>query len=123
MRELLSIENLSAGYGEAVGGELLPLRGTSGPALVAEMEQAGPAWSLSALAPRLSSRPVLLIGASGDTAAPPAVHHQPLVDAYLAHSVDMEHQMFATDHALADHRVALTRTVLAFLGAHRQGPR
>lgn len=112
-----------AGYVEAFGSELLPLRGTSGPALVAEMERAGQAWSLAALAPRLSSRPVLLIGASRDTAAPPALHYQPLVDAYRVGGVDLEHRVFATDHALADHRVALTRTVLAFLGARVPEPR
>jgi uncharacterized protein len=112
-----------AGYVEAFGSELLPLRGTSGPALVAEMEQAGQAWSLSALAPRLNSMPVLLIAGGRDTAAPPAVHHQPLVEAYLARSVDLEHHVFPTDHALADHRVALTRTVLAFLGTRLREPR
>jgi uncharacterized protein len=66
---------------------------------------------------------VLLIGASRDTDAPPAVHHQPLVDAWLAHSVDLQQRIFATDHALADHRVALTRTVLAFLAPHVREPR
>lgn len=40
-----------AAYVEEFGSDLLPLRGNSGEALVAEMEHAGPAWSLAALAP------------------------------------------------------------------------
>ncbi|MEU1663309.1 hypothetical protein ABZ547_06825 [Streptomyces sparsogenes] len=39
------------GYVEAFEDELLPLRGTSGETLVAEMEAAGDAWSLAGLAP------------------------------------------------------------------------
>src|SRR5262245_15491741 len=69
---------LRASYAEAFGAELLPLRGTSGEALVAEMEAAGQAWSLPGLAPRLADRPVLLIGTGRDPVTPPAVHHQPV---------------------------------------------
>ncbi|GAB3339281.1 alpha/beta fold hydrolase [Micromonospora halotolerans] len=99
--------------------ELLPLRGTSAPALVAEMEEAGDAWSLAHLAPRLATRPVLLIGTDRDVVTPAGVHHGPLVDAYLAHPVPgLEHHVFPTDHALSDHRVALARTVIAFLDRH-----
>jgi pimeloyl-ACP methyl ester carboxylesterase len=47
-----------ASYVEVFDGDLAPLRGTSGEALVAEMEAAGDAWSLSGLAPRLADRPV-----------------------------------------------------------------
>jgi pimeloyl-ACP methyl ester carboxylesterase len=103
-------------YVEAFAGSLLPLRGTSGEALVAEMEAAGAAWDLSRLAPRLADRPVLLIGTSRDTEAPAAVHHQPLVEAYQAHPVArLEHRVFPTDHSLSDHRVALARTIVDFL--------
>jgi uncharacterized protein len=112
-----------AAYAEAFGGELLPLRGTSGPALVAEMEQAGAAWSLAALAPRLDGRPVLLIGIDGDTVTPAAVHHHPLVAAYRSRPrVMLEHLVFADDHALSAHRVALARAVLTFLGERMQPP-
>jgi uncharacterized protein len=110
-------------YVETFGSDLLPLRGTSGEALVAEMEQAGPAWSLAALAPKLRSRPVLLIGTSRDSVTPAAVHHQPVADACLAEPVKLEHHVFATDHALSDHRVALARTVVRFLGTHLPGQR
>jgi pimeloyl-ACP methyl ester carboxylesterase len=103
-----------AAYEGAFAGELLPLRGTSAAALVDEMEAIGAAGRLGALAPRLSDRPVLLIGASGDTVAPPAEHHAPTVAAFGA-LPRLEHHLFPTDHSLADHRVALARTVAAFL--------
>jgi pimeloyl-ACP methyl ester carboxylesterase len=107
---------LRAAYVETFEAELLPLRGTSGEALVAEMEAAGGAWSLRRLAPRLADRPVLLVGGSLDAVAPAATHHHPVVAAYLAHPVHrLEHHVFATDHALSDHRVVLARTVLGFL--------
>ncbi|RKF26264.1 alpha/beta hydrolase family protein [Micromonospora globbae] len=108
-----------AAYLDDWAGELLPLRGTTAPALVAEMEAAGDAWRLARLAPRLATRPVLLIGADRDTVTPAGIHHGPLVDAYLAHPVPgLEHHVFPTDHALSDHRVALARTVIAFLDRH-----
>ncbi|MDT0344684.1 alpha/beta hydrolase family protein [Streptomyces litchfieldiae] len=100
-------------------GELLPLTGTGAAALVAEMVAAGDDWSLARLAPRLADRPVLLIGTGLDTVTPPATHHVPLVDAYRAHPVPrLEHDIFPTDHALADHRVALARRLTAFLDRH-----
>jgi pimeloyl-ACP methyl ester carboxylesterase len=111
-------------YVEAFDGELLPLRGTSGEALVAEMETAGAAWSLARLAPRLADRPVLLIGTSRDNVTPAAVHHQPVVEAYQAHPVPrLEQRLFPTDHAVSDHRVALARAVVDFLDRQLQAPR
>jgi pimeloyl-ACP methyl ester carboxylesterase len=108
-----------SGYVESWDGELLPLRGTSGEALVAEMEAAGPAWSLARLAPRLADRPVLLVGTGRDAATPAEVHHWPLVEAFQAHPVSrLEHRVFPTDHALSDHRVALARTIADFLDRH-----
>lgn len=101
-------------------GELAPLRGTSGEALVAELEAAGESWRLAGLAPRLAGRPVLLVGAGHDTVTPPELHHDPLVAAYRAQPVEhLEHHVLATDHALSDHRVALARTILGFLARHR----
>ncbi|MDX6354301.1 MAG: hypothetical protein QOF98_1204 [Streptomyces sp.] len=111
--------SLRADYLADWAGALLPLRGTSTAALVAEMEAAGESWQLARLAPRLAGRPVLLIGAALDTDAPVDTHHTPLVEAYRAHPVpDLEHHIFPTDHALADHRVALARTTIAFLDRH-----
>ncbi|MET7465555.1 alpha/beta fold hydrolase [Nonomuraea sp. NPDC005501] len=108
-----------AGYVEMFDGELLPLRGTSGEALVAEMEEAGEEWRLAGLAPRLAGRPVLLIGTGRDPVSPRPVHHDPVAAAYRAEpAVALEEHVFPTDHALSDHRVALTRTLLTFLDRH-----
>ncbi|SEH01337.1 hypothetical protein SAMN05444920_12041 [Nonomuraea solani] len=105
-----------ASYVEAFAGELAPLQGTSGEALVGEMEAAGDSWRLAGLAPRLANRPVLLIGTGLDPVTPHGVHHDPVVAAYRAQPVErLEHHLFATDHALSDHRVTLARTIQDFL--------
>lgn len=96
---------------------LLMLRGTSGEALMSEMESAGSQWSLPGLAGKLARRPVLLIGAVHDEVTPMATHHTPLVAAYAAGTI-LEHHEFPTDHALSDHRIALARTVISFLDRH-----
>ncbi|MER5419976.1 alpha/beta hydrolase family protein [Streptosporangium roseum] len=109
-----------ARYVEAFEGELGPLQGTSGEALVDEMEAAGETWRLAGLAPLLADRPVLLIGTSLDTVTPHDVHHGPVVQAYRAQPVKkLEHHVFATDHSLSDHRVTLARTLLSFLARYR----
>ncbi|MFI7636079.1 alpha/beta hydrolase family protein [Nonomuraea sp. NPDC049400] len=108
-----------ATYAEAFAGELGPLQGTSGQALVAEMEAAGESWRLAGLAPLLAHRPVLLIGTSLDPVTPYDLHHEPVVAAYQAQPVKhLEHHVFPTDHALSDHRVTLARTILGFLARH-----
>ncbi|MGI5127994.1 alpha/beta hydrolase family protein [Pseudonocardia sp. CA-107938] len=90
----------------------LPLSGTSGDALVAELSDAGAAWELTALGPALADRPVLLVGAGHDTDAPVDVHHAPLVDALsLNRTGPLHHHVLPTDHALSDHRVALGEIV------------
>jgi dienelactone hydrolase len=105
---------LRAAYVADWQDSLLPLRGTSGEALVAEMEAAGESWALAGLAPRLAGRPVLLIGTGRDTVTPADVHHHPLVSAYSGNAA-LEHRVFDTDHALSDHRVALARAVIDFM--------
>ncbi|NUW38746.1 alpha/beta hydrolase family protein [Nonomuraea rhodomycinica] len=106
-------------YVEAFGEDLLPLCGTGGEALTAEMEEAGEQWRLARLAPRFEGRPVLLIGTSRDVVTPHTLHHEPLAAAFRARpSGALEEDVFATDHALSDHRVALTRTLLSFLDRH-----
>jgi uncharacterized protein len=106
-------------YHDLFADDLAPLRGTDGDALFAEMERAGDAWSLRRLAPRLADRPVLLVGARRDTVTPPDQHHHPLVEAYRGYPVPrLEHHLFPTDHAFADHRVLLARTVGEFLTRH-----
>ncbi|MFD0582220.1 alpha/beta hydrolase family protein [Dactylosporangium darangshiense] len=99
------------------GSDLLPLRGTSADALFAEMRSAGAAWRLAGLAPRLAGRPVLLVAAGNDTVADPALHHEPVVEAYRALE-RFEHATLPSDHAFSDHRIALTRAVVNFLDRH-----
>ncbi|MFI6984900.1 alpha/beta hydrolase family protein [Embleya sp. NPDC050154] len=99
----------------AFGESLSPLRGTSGEELVAEMEAAGPAWELARLAQRLAHRPVLLVAGTRDDVSPPETHHYPLVAAYESRLDRLRHTVWPTDHALADHRIALARTVIGFL--------
>jgi hypothetical protein len=112
--------SLRARYVEDFESELGSIQGTSGKALVAEMEAAGETWRLARLAPLLADRPVLLIGTSLDTVTPYDVHHEPVVEAYQARLMKrLEHHVFATDHSLSDHRVTLARTVLSFLAQHR----
>jgi pimeloyl-ACP methyl ester carboxylesterase len=104
---------LRAGYVDDWVLELLPLAGTSAEALVEEMAGLPEASRLPSLAPRLAGRPVLLIAGSADTAAPVGGHHQPLVEAYA--DARLEEHVWPTDHSLADHRVALARTVITYL--------
>ncbi|MDI2125755.1 alpha/beta hydrolase family protein [Yinghuangia seranimata] len=105
-----------AAYVDGFGGDSLrPLAGTSSKALVDEMAANADAWGLTTLAPMLADRPVLLLAGERDTVAPPAAHFAPLVEAYGAQVKALEHRLFPTDHAFADHRVALARTLLAFL--------
>lgn len=104
---------------EAFQESVLPLSGTSGEALVAELEGLEEDWLLASLAPRLAGRPVLLLAGERDAAAPPEAHHLPVVKAYEEFPVPgLEHAVFPTDHGFADHRIALARTVIDFLGRH-----
>jgi pimeloyl-ACP methyl ester carboxylesterase len=117
--ELCADPAVRAACVEALGSDLLPLRGTSGEALVGEMMAAGPAWRLAGLAPAFEDRPVLLVGTGLDPVAPHEVHHVPLVQVYGASPrIRLEHVLFPTDHALSDHRLELTGAVLDFLDRH-----
>jgi pimeloyl-ACP methyl ester carboxylesterase len=80
--------------------------------LTTEIEHGRDDWDLLTLAPKLTSRPVLVVWA--DRAL--ADSNQALADALRkagARSLTIEH--FPTDHAFSDHRIALSRTVLAWL--------
>lgn len=94
------------------GGDLLPLRNTSGEALAAEAVAAGESWSVAPLGDRLSDRPVLLIGTELDDVTPAPLHHRPVARAW---SGWVEQEEWATDHALSDHRALLAARVRLFL--------
>jgi pimeloyl-ACP methyl ester carboxylesterase len=95
---------------------LAPLNGATGELLVEEMETYADQWQLTRLAPAFRGRPVLLVGTGNDAVTPAATHHLPLVKAFEAQPrVRLQHVVFPTDHALSDHRIALTRRVVDFL--------
>jgi pimeloyl-ACP methyl ester carboxylesterase len=115
-RESLADPAARLRYRDAWAAQLAALAGTSGEALVDEMLRAGESWSLPAIAPRLSGRPVLLVGTgTRDLVTPAAVHHAPVAAALRTHGALLEETVFDTDHALSDHRVRLTRRILGFL--------
>jgi pimeloyl-ACP methyl ester carboxylesterase len=103
---------------EAFASETAILSDTSGESLTAEMEAAGDTWSLRNLALSFRARAVMLLGTDFDDVAPAELHHHPLVDSYLNAGVHLTHDCLPTDHALADHRVALTRSVVEFVSTN-----
>lgn len=100
---------------QAWGSCLEPLRGASGEALVREVELAGDAWDLRALADAFGRRPLLLVGAQHDAIAPVALHHQPLVDAYSASGAQLTHAVLETEHGFTSHRPELSQLVQQWL--------
>jgi uncharacterized protein len=92
-----------------------PLQGTSGTALLEEMITHADAFELSHLRERLRGRKVLLAAGSEDEDCFPQLHHTPLVrafqDAQLTHTL-----LEGADHGFTNHRVALARVVLDWLG-------
>lgn len=103
-------------YVEFFDSETGVLSDTDGEALTREMQAAGDDWSLRRLAPDFAGRHVLLIGTGRDDVTPSALHHDPLVRAFRRQEgIDLSHTVFPTDHALSDHRIALTRRVVEFV--------
>lgn len=102
-------------YARAFGSETAVLTGTDGVALAQEMLEAGRRWSLRERAVDFSDRDVLLIGTSRDDVTPAAIHHAPLVEAFVRAGSRLEHAEIAGDHSLAGHRVELTTRVVEFV--------
>lgn len=92
------------------------LQGTSAESLISEIMTNGGAWDLSHKAAALTQRSLLLIDASRDDDAPPALHHWPLVQALREqHARDLKHVTLDADHAFCNKRVALARTIVEWL--------
>jgi pimeloyl-ACP methyl ester carboxylesterase len=92
------------------------LSGTSTDDLTAELLRHGDDWDLIRYAETLASRAVLLVAGSRDTVVPPKAHHTPLVKAMQnAGAQDLTHVILDADHAFSDKRIALARTVVAWL--------
>lgn len=110
---------LRESYVRVFDAEVGVLSGTDGESLADEMQAAGDEWSLGRLAPAFAGRHVLLVGTGLDDVTPSALHHDPLVRAFESQAdVGLSHVVFPTDHALSDHRIALTRRVVEFVDAH-----
>jgi len=94
------------------------IRGVSGEGIIADLLAQPERFRTTAHAAALAKKPVLLVAGARDAVAPPAEHHVPLVNAIAAQpgalltarALDDEHQFSQT-------RIALTRTLLAWLEA------
>ena len=93
-----------------------PLAGTSGEALVAEISGDIDGFDLLRQVPALSGKGLLLVAGSRDQTTPPAEHHAPLVAAlHQAGARNLRSEIFVTDHAFSNRRVALARLVTGWL--------
>jgi dienelactone hydrolase len=94
--------------------DLLPLAGTSGKALGAEVFDHRNEWDFLKLAPSLDKRPVLLFSASDGTGPTSEALLQALK---VLGNAQSRHIEIKTDHPYSDHRIALQRDILDWLGA------
>ncbi|OGO38038.1 MAG: hypothetical protein A2Z03_04095 [Chloroflexi bacterium RBG_16_56_8] len=98
------------------GWTMPPLQGTSTQNLMDEILMHADAWYLPPQTAALADRSLLLIAANRDTIAPAALHHTALLDALKANNAqDVTHVTQDSDHAFANKRIALARTVLEWL--------
>ena len=110
-------ENINVMFEEA----LSRLLGTTAEALVEEIIDAGERWDLVRQAKALVDRSVLLVAASRDEDLLVDLHHVPLVRALEAGGArDLTQALIDSDHSYSGKRIALARTVLAWL--ERQHP-
>ncbi len=88
------------------------LQGADAESLTTEIESSGPDWDLLTLAPALGKVPTLSVWADRGIATDNAA----LADAIaLQKGSRLTTAHFPTDHAFADHRIALARAVVAWL--------
>jgi len=93
-----------------------PLRGTSGNELVEEVRANAERFDLRRHAKELATKPILLVAASRDDLAVPALHHDPLAAAIAAQpGARLETAVLDSDHAFADRRIELAHHVVGWL--------
>ena len=96
---------------------MAPLAGCTPESLASEVVANAARWTFVNLAPKLATRPMLVI-TSDDGLAPP---NDALVDAlHKAGNEDVKTIHMATDHSYSDHRIALEKEVLDGLDYLRQ---
>jgi pimeloyl-ACP methyl ester carboxylesterase len=104
---------LVAGVNEDLGNSLV---GATAESLVHEVETSDAGWDLITLAPKLATRPVLTIWADRGEAK----GNSALADAIRAAGAKhLTTGHFPTDHPFSDHRIALSRAVIAWLATLR----
>jgi len=112
-KRALAVRGLAAGL--AAEG-MSPLAGTTAESLANEVLDHAAKWTLASVAPKLASRPLLII--TSDDGLSPA--NDAFVEAVKgAGNEEVKAVHFATDHAYSDHRIALEQAVLdglAYLG-------
>lgn len=100
---------------ELLSSNLTPLRGVTADDLMNELLTKKAEWSLVDRVDELSKSKLLLIAGKRDTLVPAFDHHLTLVKALEASGADIQHTMLNTDHEFSDSRIALARSILAWL--------
>lgn len=100
--------------GFAAGADNLPmLSGWNGKAALADLRANAAAFEVTALAPKLAGKSVLLIAGDKDTVLPPEVFHSPMVAAFKAQDgLALTHDILPGDHSFSWSRTQLTNAVL-----------
>lgn len=94
-----------------------PLHGTSGEALMTEIQQARERFDLTLRAPALADKPLLLVAGSRDAVTPIERHHAPLVAGLeRAGARSLTTRVLDADHAYSPRRIALARELVDWLG-------
>jgi pimeloyl-ACP methyl ester carboxylesterase len=91
---------------------MAPLAGCTPESLAHELLEHGTAWNISALGPKLASRPVLIITSDDGSQPSSAALAEGLAK---AGDTDVKQVHMATDHPYSDHRIALEQTVLEWI--------
>jgi pimeloyl-ACP methyl ester carboxylesterase len=92
------------------------LKGATRETLTGELSLHAAQYQLASLVPELAEKPLLCIGATRDSDAPPATHCYPLCRAMEKIGADrFFYEEYGTDHTLATRRIALCRSVAEFL--------
>lgn len=108
--------SLRPAYVEALGGYAAgPLAGTSGEAMVTELETQVDAWDLAGRVPDLAAHRLLMVAGARDVVAAPAIHHEPLLAALLEADADVTSVVLEDDHAFSASRIALARELATWL--------
>jgi uncharacterized protein len=95
-----------------------PIHGFDGALAAKSLAANANAYDLLRRAPLLAEKHLLLVAGTRDTDTPIDVHHRPLVAALrAAGAAHLEEQTLPSDHAFSDARIALTRTLIAWLDA------